>query len=395
MRKSDKSTKNYQTDTRLVNTGRSSSDLECFVNPPVVHASTVLFESTEELFSGRAKYHYGRRGTPTTEALTDALTDLEGAHGTVLTPSGLAACSLALLSATKAGDHILITDSVYEPTRNFASVVLEPMGVEVDYYDPLVGSDISKLFKSNTTAVFTEVPGSQTFEMQDIPAIVAAAHAHDILVVLDNTWGTPLYFDAMAHGVDMTIQAGTKYIVGHSDVMLGVVSANEKAWTRLELVHGAMGYHVAPDDVYLALRGLRTMGVRLRQHQKSALDIALWLEARPEVDRVLYPPLESDPGHEIWKRDFTGACGLMGVVLKNCTKKQTLALIDAFELFGLGYSWGGFESLVIYADPRNYRTATVWDEPGQLIRLHIGLEDVADLKADLEKGFAALSSTEG
>ena len=387
-----KNTKSLKLDTRLVATGRSPKDQQGFVNPPVVHASTVVFDSTEQLYSGTSKYFYGRRGTPTTNALTDALTDLEGAHGTVLTPSGLAACSLALLAAAKSGDHVLITDSVYEPTRNFAKMVLEPMGVEVSYYDPLIGGAIADLFQPNTTAVFTEAPGSQTFEMQDIPAIVAACKDQDILVLLDNTWGTPLYFDSMAHGVDVTIQAGTKYIVGHSDVMLGTISANERAWPRLSEVHGAMGYHVGPDDCYLALRGLRTMGVRLRQHQETTLHMAKWLEARPEVERVLYPPLETDPGHAIWKRDFTGACGLMGVVLKDCTKEQTCALIDALDLFGLGYSWGGFESLIIHADPRNYRTATEWNEPGQLIRLHIGLEDAEDLKADLDNGFAALAA---
>ncbi|TLP49231.1 cystathionine beta-lyase [Cohaesibacter sp. CAU 1516] len=387
-----KNTKALKTATRLVTTGRSPKEQDGFVNPPVIHASTVVFDSTEQLYSGKSKFAYGRRGTPTTNALTDALTDLEGAHGSVLAPSGLAACSLALLSACKAGDHVLITDSVYEPTRNFAKTVLEPMGVEVQYYDPLIGGEIATLFKDNTSAVFTEAPGSQTFEMQDIPAIVAACKDRDILVLLDNTWGTPLYFDSMGHGVDITIQAGTKYIVGHSDVMLGTISANERAWGRLYDVHGAMGYHVGPDDVYLALRGLRTMGIRLRQHQESAFEMAQWLEARPEVDRVLYPPLPSDPGHAIWKRDFTGACGLMGVVLKDVSKKQACAFIDALDLFGLGYSWGGFESLVIHADPRNYRTATTWNEPGQLIRLHIGLEDVSDLKEDLEGGFAALSS---
>ena len=390
MAKNEKCTKNYHADTRLVTTGRNPEENDGFVNPPVIHGSTVIFKSTEELYSGKAKYSYGRRGTPTTNALRDALTDLEGAAGTVLVPSGLAACSLALLAACKSGDHVLITDSAYEPTRHFADTVLISMGVEVDYYDPLIGADIGTLFKDNTSAVFTEAPGSQTFEMQDIPAIVKAAHARDILVLLDNTWASPLYFDSMGHGVDMTIQAGTKYIVGHSDVMLGAVSANEKAWPRLEAVHGAMGYHVGPNDVYLALRGLRTMGLRLRQHQESALEIAKWLEARPEVDRVLYPALESDPGHAIWKRDFKGACGLLGVVLKDCTQKQAFAFIDALELFGLGFSWGGFESLITYVDPRSYRTATSWDEPGKLIRLHVGLEDVADLKEDLEKGFAAL-----
>lgn len=392
MSENGKNTKKYRTDTRLVATGRSPSEQDGFVNPPVIHASTVIFDSTEAMYSGKAKYHYGRRGTPTTNALTDALTDLEGAAGSVLTPSGLAACSLALLSACKSGDHVLITDSVYEPTRHFAKTVLEPMGVEVDYYAPHIGGEVASLFKDNTSAVFSEAPGSQTFEMQDIPAIVKAAHARDILVLLDNTWGTPLYFDSMGHGVDITIQAGTKYIVGHSDVMLGTVSANEKAWPRLYEVHGAMGYHVGPDDVYLALRGLRTLSLRLKQHQASALEIARWLESRPEVDRVLHPGLESDPGHELWKRDFKGACGLFAIILKDCDKKQAFAFIDALELFGLGYSWGGFESLVLHADPTNYRTATQWDEPGQLVRFHIGLEDVQDLKADLEAGFEALAA---
>ena len=388
-----KKTDNFRTDTRLVITGRNPSEQDGFVNPPVVHASTVVFDSTEKLLSGNSKYFYGRHGTPTTNALTDALTDLEGAAGTVLTPSGLAACSLALLAAVKAGDHVLITDSVYQPTRNFAKTVLEPMGIAVDYYDPLVGGAIAELFKPNTAAVFCEAPGSQTFEMQDIPAIVAAAHEKDILVLMDNTWATPLYFNSMAHGVDMTIQAGTKYIVGHSDVMLGTISASERAWTRLKEVHGAMGYHVGPDDVYLALRGLRTMKVRIEQQQKNAMEMAQWLLNREEVKRVLYPPLDTDPGHNLWQRDFTGACSLFGVVLNDAySKEQALALIDALELFGLGYSWGGFESLIIHADPRSYRTATTWDEPGQLIRLHIGLEDTADLIADLEQAFAAMKA---
>lgn len=373
-------------------TGRDPAANHGFVNPPVIHASTVCFESTEVMHSGSAPYHYGRRGTPTTDALTSALTDLEGAAGTVLTPSGLAACSLALLAAVKTGDHILITDSVYQPTRHFSSTVLEPMGIEVEYYDPLIGSDIASLFKDNTTVVFTEAPGSQTFEMQDIPAIAKVAHEKGALVILDNTWGTPLHFKSFEKGVDITIQAGTKYIVGHSDVMLGTVSANEKAWPRLIEVHGAMGYHVGPNDVYLALRGLRTMGVRLAQHQKSALEIAKWLETRPEVERVLYPALESDPGHALWKRDFTGACGLFGVILKDASKAQACALLDSLELFGLGYSWGGFESLALYANPSTSRTATEWNESGALIRLHIGLENVNDLKADLENGLAALAA---
>ncbi|WP_319532082.1 cystathionine beta-lyase [uncultured Cohaesibacter sp.] len=384
--------KSFRKDTQFVLSGRSPSDNHGFVNPPVVHGSTVVFEKTDDLYMRKVDHYYGRRTSPTINALTDALTELEGAFGSVLAPSGLAAVSIAMLSAVKTGEHILITDSAYEPARHFADTILVPMGVDVEYYDPLIGGDIAKLFKDNTVAVYTESPGSETFEVQDIPAIVAAAHARDILVVLDNTWGTQLFFDALGHGVDIVLTAGTKYIVGHSDAMLGTVSANEKCWPRLQEVHGAFGYHVGPDDIYLALRGLRTMTLRLRHHQQSALEIARWLEARPEVERVLHPGLESHPGHAIWKRDFTGSCGLFGVVLKDSTVGQARAMIDAMELFGFGFSWGGYESLVTNPEPKMHRSATSWDEPNAMLRLHVGLEDVEDLKADLERGFAAFAA---
>ncbi|MAA99633.1 MAG: cystathionine beta-lyase [Stappia sp.] len=376
--------------TRLAHMGRYPKEFHGFVNPPVVHASTVLFPDTKTMLSGAQTYHYARRGNPTTNALEDAVAELEGAHGAHLAPSGLGAVSLALLSAVSSGDHLLVTDSVYGPTRNLAEKMLKRMGVEVDYYDPTIGAGIAELFKPNTRAVMTEAPGSLTFEMQDLPAIVEAAHARDALVVMDNTWATPVYFDAIGHGVDLSVQAGTKYLVGHSDAMLGTVAASERAWERLDETYGALGMHVAPDDVYLGLRGLRTLKVRLERHMESGLEIARWLEGRPEVSRVRHPGLESDPGHALWARDFTGASGLFAFdFTDDVTFEQSCAFLDALELFGLGYSWGGFESLAIPVRLKGARTAT--PVPGNAsIRLHIGLEDTADIRADLEAGFAAL-----
>jgi cystathionine beta-lyase len=376
--------------TRLAHMGRYPKEFHGFVNPPVVHASTVLFPDTGTMLSGAQTYHYARRGNPTTNALEDAVAELEGAHGARLATSGLGAVSLALLSAVSAGDHLLVTDSVYGPTRNLAEKLLRRMGVEVDYYDPSLGAGIAELFKPNTRAVMTEAPGSLTFEIQDIPAIVDVAHARDALVVMDNTWATPVYFDAMAHGVDLSVQAGTKYLVGHSDAMLGTVAASERAWERLDETYGAMGMHVAPDDVYLGLRGLRTLKVRLERHMESGLEIARWLEGRPEVSRVRHPGLEGDPGHAIWKRDFTGASGLLAFdFTDDITFEQSCAFLDALELFGLGYSWGGFESLAIPVRLKGARTATPVPSNAS-IRLHVGLEDTADIRADLEAGFAAL-----
>ncbi|MEZ5840608.1 MAG: cystathionine beta-lyase [Hyphomicrobiales bacterium] len=383
---------NHRADTVLATAGRHPDQNHGFVNPPVIHASTVLFPSVDAMSAKDARYTYGRRGTPTSEALEEALTRLEGAAGTVLAPSGLAAISIALLSCLSAGDHLLVTDSAYQPTRYLCDTVLKRLGIETSYFDPLIGEGIGDLMRENTRAVFLEAPGSQTFEMQDVPAIARIAAARGATVLMDNTWATPLFFQPIAHGVDLSIQAGTKYIVGHSDVMLGTISASERAWKALKTTHGALGQAVGPDDIYLALRGLRTMGVRLERHQASAMKAARWLEARPEVARVLYPPLESDPGHALWKRDFTGACGLFGVVLKDVPLAGVKAMLDGLGLFGLGYSWGGFESLALYADLRGYRTATTWDAEGPLLRFHIGLEDVDDLIADLEAGFRRLAA---
>ncbi len=377
-------------DTILAHSGRNPRENHGFVNPPVIHASTVLFESVEVMKSGTAPYKYGRRGTPTSEALETALNELEGAAGSILAPSGLAAISIALLSCLSSGDHLLMIDSVYGPTRHLCDTVLKRMGIETTYYDPLIGSDIASIIKDNTRAVFAEAPGSLTFEMPDVPAIVAVAKQRGITVLMDNTWATALFFRPLAHGVDLSIQAGTKYIVGHSDVMIGTVSANADAWPALHSAYGALGMHVGPDDVYLALRGLRTMGVRLERHQANALAVAEWLRRQPQVATVRHPALAADPGNAIWQRDFTGSSGLFAFELKPASETAVAAFLDRLELFGLGYSWGGFESLAIWAKPESSRTATTFEAAGPLIRLHIGLENPDDLIADLSAGFAAL-----
>jgi cystathionine beta-lyase len=383
-----------KTDTRLVTSGRDPQAYHGFVNPPVYHASTLLYPTAEDQVAHRARYNYGRRGTPTSEALENALREIEGdgCAGVALLPSGLAAISAALLATARAGDHVLIPDSVYRPTRNFCNGVFKRFGVETTYYDPLIGADIARLFKPKTRVVFVEAPGSQSFEMQDIPAIAKIAHEQNAVVLMDNTWATPLYFRAFEKGVDLSIQAGTKYIGGHSDIMFGCVSANAATLPALKDTVYSMGLCVGPDDMYLALRGLRTLGVRLDRHFQSGLRVARWLEQRPEVLRVMHPALERDPGHKIWKRDFTGACGLFSVVFKPTSEQSVHAFLNELALFGLGYSWGGFESLAILFDCTEYRTATKWAPGGPTVRLHIGLEDPDDLIADLERGFAAMAA---
>ncbi len=381
---------NTGVNTRLAHIGNDPHDFHGFVNPPVVHASTVLFPSAETALGRvvKAKYVYGTHGTPTTEALGNAIDALEGSAGTILVPSGLAAVTVPLLGFLSAGDHILIVDSVYGPTRRFADTMLTRLGIEVQYYDPLVGGGIAKLMKPNTKVVFTESPGSVTFEIQDIPAIVEAAHAGGAIVMMDNTWATPLYFKALDHGVDVTIHAATKYPGGHSDVLLGTVSANAACWERLHQAYLTLGVCAGPEQVYQVLRGLRTMGVRLERHQKSALDIARWLEKQPGVARVLHPGLESHPGHAIFKRDFSGSSGIFSIVLAGGGQTQANAFLNALEIFGIGYSWGGFESLAV---PVVLTDRTVAKAPyeGAVIRLQIGLEDVEDLKADISRGLAA------
>jgi cystathionine beta-lyase len=390
----DGRSKPLKVETMLVAAGRDTQAQKGFVNPPVVHGSTVLYPTAEDLHAHRGEFQYGRRGTPTTKALQEALMALEGPQcaGVALAPSGLSAITTTLLAVLKAGDHLLVCDNAYRPSRNFCDGVLARYGIETTYFDPLIGAGIAALFKPNTRAVLVEAPGSQSFEMPDIPAIAGVAHARGALVIDDNTWATPLYHRSLEQGVDISMQAATKYIGGHSDIMFGTISANAKAWPQIEEAIRLLGVCAGPDDVFLALRGLRTLAVRLEQHQRSGLEMARWLAARPEVTRVLHPALEDDPGHTIWKRDFTGASGLFSIVLKPAPQKAVDALLDSLKLFGMGYSWGGFESLVIPFDCAPYRTASAWTPGGPSLRLHIGLENVGDLQADLARGFEAFNA---
>ena len=384
-------------DTKAVHAGRHPERFEGAVNPPVFHASTILSPTLEEWDRKKADRardvpgtYYGRLGTPTTRALEEALAALEGGYRTVLVPSGLAACTTALLAFVEQGAHILVPDSVYGPTRNFATRFLNRFGVETTFYDPLAGAEIAALVRDSTRVIFLESPGSLTFEIQDVPAICAIARARRIVTMMDNTWGTPLYCKPLALGVDVSIQAATKYVVGHSDAMLGAITVNEAAWPRLRNAHAELGQSAGPDDIYLAQRGLRTMAVRLARHWETGVRLAEWVARQPEVERVLHPALPGDPGHALWKRDFTGAPGLFGVVLKPVGGKAFAALVDGLELFGLGASWGGYESLVMPTHPEELRSVTKWTSPGPCFRIHAGLEHPDDLTADLEAGFARL-----
>lgn len=377
--------------TRLAHMGNNPRDFFGFVNPPVVHASTVLFPDAATMAARDQEYTYGTRGTPTTDALAAAVDELEGSAGTIVVPSGLAAVTVPLLSFLSAGDHLLAVDSIYGPTRHFADTMLRRLGVEVEYYDPHIGAGIDALLKPSTRVVFTESPGSNTFEVQDIPAIARTAKAAGAVVMMDNTWATPLYFRPLDHGVDISIHAATKYPAGHSDVLIGTVSANGACWERLHEGFVTLGACSGPDDVYQTLRGLRTMGVRLEHHRRSALDIAAWLEGQRGVARVLHPGLESHPDHTLWKRDFSGSSGIFSVVLDGGGQRQAHAFLDALEIFGLGYSWGGFESLAV-AVFLGDRTIARGPYEGPVLRLQIGLEEVEDLKADLARGLAAAAA---
>lgn len=388
----DKPARPLKPATRVTHSGRNKDIAGPFVNPPVVHASTVLFDSVDDMQHRRQRYVYGRRGTPTSEGLELAVQDLEGSDGAVLCPSGLAAAAVALLACLGAGDRILIVDCVYGPVRHLAGTLLKQLGVETVYFDPAIGAGIEAMLTANTKAVYLEAPGSLTFEMQDVPAIAEVAHRHGVTVLFDNTWATPLGFRALDFGVDLSIIAATKYLVGHSDAMLGTVAGRGEVWQKVKDTHGALGMHVGPDDVFLGLRGVRTLAVRLERHAQSALTIAKWLEGRPEVARVLYPPLPSDPGHALWKRDMSGAAGLLGIVFAGWSETRAAAFIDHLTLFGIGASWGGFESLAILAHPAPIRSATRWQPVGATIRLHIGLEDPDDLMADLDAAFAHVAA---
>lgn len=385
-------------DTKIVSAGRKPEFTQGVVNPPITRASTVVFNTVAEMNKAlKNRYNntmvYGRRGTTTAFAFQDAMVELEGGVGCALYPSGTAAITNAIISVVKAGDHILVVDSVYEPTRDYCDKMLTKLGVETTYYDPLVGEGIAELIKPNTKLIFLESPGSITMEVQDIPTIANIAHQHDCIVMLDNTWGAGINFQPFDFGVDISVQAATKYIVGHSDVMLGTATAIEKYWPQLRDNSYLMGQCTSPDDLYLALRGLRTLGVRLRQHQQSALKIAQWLSGREEVEIVLHPAFSSNPGHEFFQRDFSGSNGLFSFVLNRGDHTSITELLDGMKHFKMGYSWGGFESLILANyDVQSLRTVTKWPYPHALIRLHIGLEDVDDLIGDLEHGFVRLNN---
>jgi cysteine-S-conjugate beta-lyase len=379
--------------SRLVNLGRDAEFSQGFVNVPPFRGSTVLYPDVATLKSRALRFTYGTRGTPTTDVLCSAWTDLTGAAGTVLLPSGLAAIVVALMTALGAGDHMLMTDSVYAPARAFATKTLRRMGIETTFYDPTIGAEMASLMRPNTKVVFTESPGSETLEIQDIPAIAAAAHAHGACVIMDNTWATPLFFSPHAHGVDMAVEAGTKYLSGHADLLLGLVSANADWFERLHACVHLMAIPAGPEDVFLALRGLRTMELRLREAERQGLALAQWLAARPEVLRVIHPALTDHPGHKLWRRDYSGSSGLFSVVLKPASEAALAAMLDGLELIGLGYSWGGYESLAVPVDCTATRTATPFAPGGPMVRFSAGLEDIEDLKEDLDRGFKRLKAT--
>ena len=390
----------------LVHAGQSAAQAHRPVNMPVHRASTIIastlegYEANERGDNMFKNVCYGALGTQNAFALCDAVNQLEQGAGSMVTSSGLAACTQSVLCFVGAGDHVLMPDSVYGPLRMFCETILPRFGVETTFYDPLVGEGIGLLIKANTRVVYTEAPGSLTFEMQDIPAIVKAAHAKGVVVIMDNTWAGPLYFKPLAHGVDICVEAATKFISGHSDLVLGIITARtHELYKQMRGFCVQMGEIASADDCWLALRGLRTMKVRMEAQQKSALELARWLKERPEVKDVLYPPLESDPGHELWKRDFSGAGALFSIVLEKTPRKAIAAMLDGYEFFGIGASWGGFDSLVELCHPERSavnRKGTVWNEGNStIVRFAIGLEDVDDLRRDLENGFTRLNDALG
>jgi len=382
-----------QLHTQLAHLGRAPAEHAGMVNVPVYRGSTILSETLEEWDSrkseGNPMASYGRFGSPLTRALESAICELEGGFRSILFPSGLSACTHALLGVLKGGDHLLISDSVYGPTRIFAEQVMRRLGIEVEYFDPTDVADMAARMKSNTSAVYLESPGSMTFEIQDIPALASIAHDAGALVILDNTWATPLFFKPFEHGVDVSVHAATKYIVGHSDALLGVATANERAWPALQASAHHFGETAGPDDIYLALRGLRTLAVRMQRHWENGVRLARTLQQHPAVQRVLHPALHGDAGHELWKRDFSGASGLFGVVLRPMSRAQLSLLFRQLELFGIGLSWGGYESLALLVDPPPARTVNPQLCEGPLLRIHAGLESVEDLIADMDQALHA------
>ncbi|XKM13027.1 cystathionine beta-lyase [Orbaceae bacterium ac157xtp] len=382
----------FDVSTRMMCIGRNPKEQCGFVNSPIYRGSTVVYESYADIKNRNARFHYGTEGTPTIANLENAWTELTGGAGTVISPSGLGSIALALLTTTKAGDHILMPDSVYRPTRNFCYGMLKRFGVETEFYDPMIGANIESLVKPNTSTIFLESPGSQSFEVQDVPAIVGVAKKHGIKTIIDNTWATPLFFDAHKHGVDLSLEAGTKYLGGHSDLLMGLISANAETWPALRATYDQIAMLPGAEDCFLALRGLRTMHIRLKEAEKRAIEIATWLKNRPEVSKILHPAFPECPGHEIWKRDFTGSSGLFSIILDAKYNKDNLAnMLDHLSIFAMGFSWGGFESLITPFDCAEYRTVTTWNPRGLALRLQIGLEDIEDLKHELEMGFERLN----
>jgi cystathionine beta-lyase len=381
-------------DSLVTHVGNYPFENHGIINPPVYHASTVLSPTLEAYRNIKlATVRYGRRGTPTSHAFEDAIAALEGGNGAVSTPSGLAAVTCLITTCVKSGDHILVTDNAYQPTRYFCQTILKKFGVETEYYDPTIGGTIETLIRPNTSVVYVESPGSLTFEVQDLPAIAEAAHKAGAIVISDNTWGAGYYHKPLSLGADISLQAGTKYIVGHSDTNLGIIVWKDTdRFGRIRDDIQSMGICAGPDDLYLAMRGFRTMGVRLPRHFETGLRIARWLDDRPEVKQVIHPALEDSPSHELWKRDFTGACGLFGFVLHETDQTALAAMMDGLKMHGMGASWGGYESLLIPTDPGKSRSATRWEIEGQCMRIHVGLEDPEDLIADLEAGLERLGA---
>lgn len=388
------SLKSLSISTQLTVLGRSPEKQHGFVNPPLFKGSTIIHRSVKDLEDHRGRVHYGTAGSPTIANLEKAWAALTGAAGTVLSPSGLGAISLTLFSFSKSGDHILVTDSIYGPTRSFCDGLLKKFGVETEYYDPSIGSGIEELIRPNTTVIFMESPGSLTMEVQDVPGIVGIAKSHAITTILDNTWATPLYFPAHKYGVDVTVEAGTKYLGGHSDILIGLASANESCWPTLRATYDAMAMLPGADDCLLALRGMRTLNIRLKDTEAKALDLAKWLRNRYEIQKVLHPALVECPGHEFWKRDYKGSTGLFSIVLKKeYTRNDLEAMLDGMSIFKIGYSWGGYESLVIPASNLTQRRVLEWSPLEQVVRLQIGLEELVDLRNDLEAGFKRLTAS--